>query len=303
MQTEKPPSLPRSPLKAPPVQDRKEERRMSIKITAVGSAKVMMFLLGAISLAASVRYGSSTLAFIGLGLVFWGAVLLYIRPGECTKKVLLEAALSPSLTTVNQLIQELGYTGEATYLPPKFFTNPETTMICVSEYRHAILPTPEQVQPYEGQPLARAPQGLLLTPSGVQLSRLLEKSFGKSFLQTDLENLRRNLPRIFIEDLEIVQNLEIRAQNDMAEEKEYEKVFVNQVKSTTISVMITKPISRILFAEADDSRQSVGVVLGPLCSAIAIAFAKATGKPVRITAVKSSEDGNTVEATYDIVEA
>jgi hypothetical protein len=302
MQTEKPASLPRSPLKAPPVQNRKEEPKMSIKITAVGLAEVTMFLLSAISLAASVRYGSSTLAFIGLGLVFWGAVLLYIRPEEYTKKVLLEAALSPLLTTVNQLIQELGYTGDATYLPPKFFTNPETTMICVSEYRHASLPTPEQVQLYEGQPIARTPQGLLLTPSGAQLSRLLEKSFGKSFLQTDLENLRRNLPRLFIEDLEIVQNLEIQAQNDMAEEKEYDKAFVNQVKSTTISVMITKPIHRVLFTEADDSQQPTGLIGGPIYSAIAIALAKAAGKPVRIRAVKSSEDGNTVEATYDIVE-
>ena len=275
---------------------------MSIKITAVGSAEVTMLLLSAISLAGSVRYDSSTLAFIGLGLLFWGAVLLYIRPEEYMKKVLLEAALSPSLTTVNQLIQELGYTGDATYLPPRFFTNPETTMICVSEYRHASLPTPEQVQPYEGQPVARTPQGLLLTPSGAQLSILLEKSLGKSFLQTDLENLRRNLPRLFIEDLEIVQDLEIQAQNDMTEEKEYDKAFVNQVKSTRVSIMITKPIPRVLFTEADDSRQPTGLIGGPICSAVAIALAKAAGKPVRIRAVKSSEDGNTVVATYDIVE-
>jgi hypothetical protein len=82
-----------------------------------------MLLLGTASLAASIGYNSSILAFIGLGLAFWGAVLLYIRPEEYTKKTLLEAALSSSLVTLDQMIKELGYTGDATYLPPKYFTD------------------------------------------------------------------------------------------------------------------------------------------------------------------------------------
>jgi hypothetical protein len=40
----------------------------------------------------------------------------------------------------------------------------------------------------------------------------------------------------------------------------------------------------------------------PVCSAIAIAITKATGKPVRITDTKNSEDGNTIEASYEIIE-
>jgi len=275
---------------------------MHVRITAVGSAIVTMLPLGAISLVASIRYNSSTLAFIGLGLVFWGAVLLYIRPEEQTKKALLEAALLPSLATLNRMIQELGYTGDATYLPPKYFTNPETAKMYIPKKKNATLPTPEQTQPYEDQPLARTTGGLLLTPPGVQLSKLLEKSLGKSFIQTDLENLRQNLPRLFIDDLEIAQNLEIQAQNDTIGKKEDDQAFANHLESKTINAILTKPIYRTLFTETEDPQQPTGLIGGPICSAIAIALTRATGKPVRIKAVKSSEDGNAIEATYEIVE-
>ena len=248
-----------------------------------------MLLLGTISLIASISYNSSILAFIGLGLVFWGAVLLYIRPEEYTKKVLLEAALSPSLTTLNQIIRELGYRGDATYLPPKYFANPETTKIWISKNKDTSLPTPEQIQLYENQPVARTPQGMLLTPPGIQLSKLLEKSLGKSFIKTNLKNLQQNLPKLFIEDLEIAENLEIQAEDDMT-------------KNTTIHAKITKPIYADTFTEAEEPSQITSSISCPICSAIACALTKATGKPIVMETNQTSEDGKIIEATYRVLE-
>jgi hypothetical protein len=283
-------------------QDRKGESKVHVNITLARSAIVTMLLLGTISLATSISYNSSILAFVGLGLVFWGAILLYIKPEEYRSTTLLEAVISPSLTTLNQMIQEFGYKGDATYLPPKYFTNPETTKICVSKYKCGSLPTPAQTQPYEDQPIARTAQGLLLTPPGIQLSNLLEKSLGKSFIQTDLENLKQNLPKLFIEDLEIAENLEIQSENDLTEKKGADPALVSQVKNTTFAAKITKPIYGEIFKQAEEPSQPAGLIGGPVCSAIATALTKATGKPVRITDIKSSEDGKTVEASYEIVE-
>jgi hypothetical protein len=259
-----------------------------------------MLLLGTISLVASIGYNSSILAFTGLGLVFWGAVLLYIKPEEYAKKTLLEAALSPSLTTLNQMIQELGYKGDATYLPPKYFTDPETTRIFVSKHKYTSLPTPEQIQPYENQPVAQTAQGLLLTPPGFELSKLMEKSLGKSFIKTDLESLQQNLPKIFIEDLEIAENLELQA--DTFNTKEGATAYVTQVRNTTVHATITKPFIRNKLEEAEQTSQITSSILSPICSAIAIAITKATGKPVRITDTMSSEDGNVIEASFEILE-
>jgi len=273
-----------------------------IIINSKGLAIMTMLLLGTLSLIASIGYNSSILAFIGLGLVFWGAVLLYIRSEEYTKKGLLEAALSPSLTTLNQIIQELGYKGDAIYLPPKYFAIPETTKIYISKHKDTSLPTPEQVQKRENQPVARTMRGMLITPPGIQLSKLLEKSLGTSFIKTDLESLQQKLPKLFIENLEIAENLEIQAENDMTQRQEDYPASPTQMKSTTVHVKITKPIYGTIFKEAEEPSQITVSIGCPICSATAIAITKATGKPVRIVDTKRSEDGNIIEASYEIIE-
>jgi hypothetical protein len=83
--------------------------------------------VGVAALIISIIYASSILTFIGLGLLFWGAILLYIRDQEYTRKVLLDASVLPSLTTINQLVQKLNYKGNAVYLPPKYLKDPETS--------------------------------------------------------------------------------------------------------------------------------------------------------------------------------
>jgi hypothetical protein len=272
------------------------------RISLIHAAITAMLTLGVTAILTSIAYTSSVLAFIGLGLAFWGAILLYIRPEEYTKKVLLEAVLSPSLTTLNEMIQEFAYKGDATYLPPKYFTHPGTTKIYVSKRKDASLPTPEEIQKYENQPVARTTQGLLLTPPGTQMSRLLEKSLGTSFIVMNLENLQRKLPKHFIENLEIAENLEIQAENNKTGKKTDGTKSPLPMKNTTIHAKITKPIYEIIFKQTEDSQQSNALIGCPISSAIAIAIAKAAGKPVRITDLKNSEDGNILEASYEIIE-
>jgi hypothetical protein len=200
------------------------------------------------------------------------------------------------------MIQELGYEGDATYLPPRYFANPETTKVYVSRIRHASLPTPEQTQLSENQPIGRAARGLLIIPPGIQFSRLMEKSLGKSLLRIDLKNLQQRLPRLFIEDLEIAEDLEIEVQDDAIAKKGNNQTSVTQKKNTTIHVRITKPIYGNIFKEAENFPQSCAPIGCPIRSAIAIALTKTTGKPVRIVENQSSEDGNIMEATYEIIE-
>jgi hypothetical protein len=276
--------------------------RLRISPDPIGFAIITMFLLGGVSLIASIGYDSSILAFIGLGLVFWGAVLFYIKHEEYTKKILLEAALSPSLTTLNQIIQELGYKGDETYLPPKYFTDPETTEIYISKQKSAILPAPEQIQIYEKQLVARTPQGLLLTPPGIQLSKLLEKSLGTTFIKTDLKTLEEKLPKLFIEDLEIAENLEIQAQDSPSERKNGDLASAFQTKNAMIHAKVTRPIIGNVLKDSESSSQLTNSIVSPVCSAIAIALTKVSGKPVRIADIKSSDDGNIVEATFEVLE-
>ncbi|MCJ7424827.1 hypothetical protein MUP01_11265 [Candidatus Bathyarchaeota archaeon] len=275
---------------------------MLIKNSLAGFAIVAMLVLGTISLVVSISYDSSILALVGLGLCFWGVLLLYITPEEFTRKILQEVSLSPALTTLNLMIQELRYKGNPTYLPPKYFTSPETTKVYVSKRKGANLPTPEQIQEYKDQPVARTKQGMLFTPPGIQLSKLLERSLGKSFIRTNLKGLQQNLPRLFIENLEIAENLEMQVEDDLTRRKEDHHTSQTPTKNTIIHVRIAKPFCADISQEAEIPLSSVALVGDPISSAIAIALTKATSKPIRIMDTKNSEDGNVLEATYETIE-
>ena len=86
------------------------------KKTSLVRIAIWLFLwIGSLTILASILYASSILAFIGLGLVFWGILLLYIQPEEYAKKILLDATLIPTLSSLNKLINELDYKGKAVY--------------------------------------------------------------------------------------------------------------------------------------------------------------------------------------------
>jgi len=241
--------------------------------------------LGIAALFASVIYESSILAFIGLGLSFWGVVFLYVQDQDYVPKLLLEASVLSSLSTVDQMIQELGFRGDAIYLPPKYFEDPETTRIYVPRQEDSVLPRPEEITKYENRLIVKNPQGMLLTPPGFELTKLMEKAMETSFTKVDLKYLQKNMPKLFIEDLEIAENLELQAEND------------------TVRVTVTNPVfNEILDEKSDESKNRVSSKIGsPLCSAIACALTKATGEPVTIENIQPSEDGKTIEVTYRIV--
>jgi hypothetical protein len=264
----------------------------------IQATSITMLVLGLLTLAASFLYDSSIAAFIGLGLTFWGALLLYIRPEGPDRETILKSAISPSFTTINQILEELGYNGDATYLPPKYFANPETTKICVTKQKYGNTPTPKQILQNENKPVARTSDFIVLAPSGTQLSKLLEEAMGKSFLQTDIQTLQQKLPKIFIEDLEIAENLEIETQSNFAMEK-HNPSPTSATKNKTIRAKITKPAIELAFQEAQQEKSSIS---SPVISAIAIALTKATGKPVRVASSRTSEDGDIVEATYTVIE-
>jgi hypothetical protein len=255
-------------------------------IVRINQTKLISSVLvaaGAAALILSINYASSILAFIGLGLVFWGTIFIYIRPEEYTKRVLLDATVSPLLATLDQILQETNYEGKAVFLPPKYFLNPEANKAYIPKQKGTKLPTPEQIQKQETQLIIENPQGILLTPPGAELTKLFEKTLETSFTRIDLQYLQQNMPKLFIEDLEIAQNFEIETEND--------KVHV-KIENSTYQNLTKEAINLSLY-------RGLGC---PISSAIACALAKATGRPITIENQKASEDGKSIEIEYRIVE-
>ncbi|MBS7633194.1 hypothetical protein KEJ15_06210 [Candidatus Bathyarchaeota archaeon] len=258
--------------------------KMAHKINVAKIAGYGLLCLGAVALLVSIGYASQILAFIGLGLVFWGLILTFIQTSASVKKDLLDATALSSLSTIDQLLQQAGYTAKAVYLPPKYFKDLDTCKAFIPTQETGNLPTPEQIQEQENNLFIDNPQGILLTPIGGELTKLFEKILETSFTRIDLQYLQQNLPKLFIEELEIAQSLEIEKKNSNVHVK---------VENTNY-VYLTKKAMNLpqLF-------QSLGC---PLSSALACSLAKAIGKPVIIDSTETSDKGNDINMHFHVLE-
>jgi hypothetical protein len=257
------------------------------KVVKISPAKLTYSTLittGAIALFTSIISTSSILALIGLGLLFWGIILTYIRTEEYAKKILLDTTASSQQATLNHIIQELQYKGDVIYLPPKYFRNPETHKAYIPEQKNTQLPKPEQIQKLEQGFLIEKPPAALLIPLGAELSKLFEKTLKTNFSRVDLQYLQQNMPKLFIENLEIAQDFKMEIENNKIHVKIENSVY------STLDIGTEQPLS---------TYPTIG---SPLSSAIACTLAKSTGKPIIIEKQQISEDGRDMTIEYRILE-
>lgn len=272
------------------------------RLTLQRTVGLTLLLLGLIALLLATVYASSIPAFVGLGLTFWGIVLLYIETEEYTKTTTLDATAKSLLTTLNQTIQELDYKGKAVYLPPKYLNDPEATKAYLPKLRTGKLPPPEQTQKLEAQASTRNAQGLLITPPGAELAELFEKTLGTTFTKMNLDKLQQTLPKLLIEDLDLATDLEIQQTSSTVSEPVGPAMAQVEIKHDKIHVQITTSA----YAETCRTAQQLSTIYAnigcPLTSAIACAIAKTTGKPTAIETQQISKDGRKTETDYRILE-
>ena len=261
----------------------------------------LLLASGLIALAASIVYESYILAFIGLGLTLWGPLLLYMSMEKYVKQTLLDSTILPSLADLDQILTELEYQGKGIYLPPKYFKDFETSKTFIPKSKNTNLPTPEKIRKQEDKIFLKNPEAALISPPGLSLSKLFEKTLGTSFTTVDLEYLRQNLPKLFIEDLEIAEDLEIGIKYGKVSTKMTNSVPPIKTKYDTIQVRITNSVYQDMCRETGKLSRIRDAIGCPICSAIACALAKATGKPVIIEKTEVTEDGKTIETNFRLL--
>jgi hypothetical protein len=233
--------------------------------------------VGGISLIMSIVFTSTVLAFIGLGLLFWGALLLFIRPRKYIRSDVMDSTALSSLATVDRVVRSLGYTQKGVYIP---LHNPEKTVAFISAQANSRLPATEQL---EGQTFVKDPDGIAMVPPGLSLANLFERELGVKFTETSLQDLAEKLPKLLVDDLEMVQDCEVKIDGNNVRFK-----FVESVYSEFCSLLrgSTKVCS------------SLGC---PMCSAMACVLAQVSGKPVEFDKDNYSTDGKTVVSSYHIL--
>jgi hypothetical protein len=238
-----------------------------------------MFMVGILALASSAYFSSTILAFIGLGLTFWGALLLFIRPQKYVRSDLMDSTALSSLRTIDRVITSLGYLEKGIYIPG---ANPEKAVVFVPAEPFSRIPSAQEIG---DQTFIRKPKGIAMVPPGLALANLIGGKLGVEFRKCSLETLRERLPKLLIEDLEIVQDLDMRLDGDQVRFKFVESIYSDFCQQLSSSTRVCSGLGC------------------PICSAMACVLAISTNKPVLFEKDEYSSDRKTIESSYRILEA
>jgi hypothetical protein len=227
-------------------------------------------------------YVSSFLAIVGVAIIFWGAILLYVTPTKHVPITFLTASTATNVSNIERVLSEFNSTEKGIYLPPKNLQDTESSLVFIPKALNQALPKPEETK--MTTLFSNKIDGLFLTPPGFALSRIFEQKLGSSFTKTDLTYLQKNLSKLLTEDLEITENVEIQIQNNKITFLIKGNIFRNDCQETQ---------------RFPKTHTSLGCLLS---SSIACILAKSSGKPIIIENEEQSTDGKTTKIEYQLME-
>jgi len=229
----------------------------------------------------SILYESSISMFTGLAITLWGSLLLFIRPTRYVRSIILDSTVLSSLESLDQLIKGLEYKGKAVYLPPKFLKELKGNQVFIP--KNDVILTPPLNEVKMQKIFAENPNGIYLTPPGVELANLFEEELGKNFIEVSLDYLIESLPKVLVENLELAKNCEVSYENG------------------TVTVKLTRVSYHTLCERLCGKSKICDTIQCPFCSAIACALTRTIGKPIVIDKNSFSSDEKTVDTRFKIL--
>lgn len=238
-----------------------------------------LLAIGLLALAASILFASTILTFTGLGLVFWGALVFFIRPHNYVRSEMMNASGLSSLQAVDKMMVGLGYTERAVYIP---CDGADKIVAFIPSEPFSRIPNSSALD--EGEMILKNPDGLVVIPPGLALANLIkEKMKFDSDKNISLEKLVQSLPKVLVEELEIARDVEA------------------EVDGAHVKFKLIDSIYADFCQQVHESSRRCGLGC-PLCSALGCVLASASGKPVLLEDDKVSEDNKISETSYKILE-
>lgn len=232
---------------------------------------------GVVSVVFSFLYTSTYAAVLGVTMVFWSAIFLYLTPTKYVPLTLLNAAEVSAITNLEKIFSEADLNEKGRYLPPKYSRDFETILLFIPKNSQQTF-----LKRYEvtGDSTNSREEFMFVTPPGLALSNLFEKELGVLFATHDIDFVQQKLPKLLVEDMELAQTADLKVQND---------VIVLELKGNLLAGLCreTRKLPR--------THNIVGCLLS---SAVACVLAKASGKVVTIQKDELSEDDKITRLEY-----
>jgi hypothetical protein len=244
---------------------------------------IILSSVGGAILALSYVLSSSILTFVGLGLAFWGVLVIYARSSRHVHGDVLSSISSSMQKCVDEVVKYMGFSGDVIFFHPKHLSGIGQGHVFIAHLTaNTELTIKDKVEslnllPYNSEVGAPSiylhPKGMFLVAPSQGLVDLFEKELGINLSTVDFPYIQHALPRLLIEDLKIVDDLSIDSVDSAS--------FVLSFHGGPSSEMC-------IFSEKNTH---LGKHLGcPLCSAVALVISKIAGKPVMIKQTRIGEE-------------
>ncbi len=222
--------------------------------------------LGIMVLAVSVIFELEVAAFVGLGLVFWGAVFALARNDRYVERGLLDSTAKSAYSTFDRMIKDLKFEGKGYYIPPypqgvflpQYLENLREPVVFISDDFDG---KPSADELAEGKFMSEKARGVFITCPGSELMAQMEKKVNVDFSKVEVRELMDFLPRCLTETFNLAKSAEV------------------SLTENGVSLDATGLLYQNLY-RADPPMRSVGILGCPVVSAVASILAKASGKTV-----------------------
>lgn len=208
---------------------------------------------------------SLVLTFMGLGLVFWSVLLLYITQSRYIHEDIFIATPLSLIKAIDKIVIDSGYgAGRPVFFYPSNLVGLQQGSLFVSlEEGAKQLPTEEQL--LKGRMIHDKPKGLLLGATSSSVVELIENRLNEKISSGDFLSVQEKIPAVLAEELRIVDDISLERKDDHSFSMK----------------MVGGPAVQICRRVSNETK--MGNQLGcPMCSAFALIFVKLGGKPIYI---------------------
>ena len=273
-----------------------------------------MLVVGGIALLFSYIYTSLILTFIGLGLTFWGSVIYYITSSRYYPAYLFRAVVEAYSKSIDSTLSSLGYNIDVTkavLFYPRQLRLGGLTQGYIFISKDGMMPKGNTIQlgqyieGWDGQggnggsssntigskdtsargatPAAASTpvnqySGMLIKAPAQGLIDLFESRLDSNFALMSMDELSMSIERLFIEEFMLADRVEISIEDD------------------TVRVTVKGRDTAMICS----SIHGISTALCPICSSIALAVSKSTGKAVMVK--ESSIGKRRVDTVYSLLE-
>jgi hypothetical protein len=257
-----------------------KKRLWRLRLSSTLTIGLSLIGIGGASLVGSYLADSVIMTLAGLGLVFWGVIMLYISPQRFVPEKVVESMSIANAKSIDKLLASLNYNGRTIFLHPKHLKGLSQGYVFIpyEPKEQTSLPSDEALA--EEKFVYENPRGLFMVAPSHGLVQLIEKEMESNLVTTDMSYVKEHLPKLLVNNLRMLDSMTVEDNHG----------FIRVTMGGEAAARVCKTVTK---------ETRIGEHFGcPLCASLGLIISKVTGKPITIEENKVHEVDSIITTTY-----